>query len=483
MCENPDESKSKTPKRMWKPVAYKAGTGPPAKNVKGVETDINPFGASPPPKDQEVVGHPGVLQHMSEMKRGRLRGVAVDLSGDQKELLRCDFLEALELMNDAFVCRESEMWKVLEASRYANFNKSYGTCDVGVAVKLLIPEWLARNVEEMELQCWSVEPIKHNEGTCDLTTKFLVRPPRDQSKAGTLQAPTKSPPTSSSSASAVSGSSGASSRNASPLHTSAIPEPLARPPVSQNLQEAARRAAEVEAERKRKTALMLPPMPPLKSAGKEVAAPANMRQGDGASAVKSPAAAVAVAGKKTAGEEGPRKTVVQHIEDEAERVEAQAAIQLVKEVLKEERKEKLKADLAKLQQELLSYDEPEEDEVVSESEDEEDDEVWTPVQLLAERKLILGWHEKQRGSGSHTPATRGDPDFDQQKYALMKRHRKTKYDEKDGTKRFGRVPRSVEQGDELFSSVVLNCLTCQRQASERRHHCCLLRRADTWHFQ
>ena len=60
------------------------------------------------------------------------------------------------------------MWKAIEASRYSFFNRSYGLADVNVAVKLLIPKWLALDTEQMVEQCWSVEAVRHYDGTSTL---------------------------------------------------------------------------------------------------------------------------------------------------------------------------------------------------------------------------------------------------------------------------------------------------------------------------
>ncbi len=60
------------------------------------------------------------------------------------------------------------MWKAIEASRYAFFNRSYGLADVNVAVKLLIPKWLALDTKQMVEQCWSVEAVRHYDGTSTL---------------------------------------------------------------------------------------------------------------------------------------------------------------------------------------------------------------------------------------------------------------------------------------------------------------------------
>ena len=57
------------------------------------------------------------------------------------------------------------MWKAIEASRYSFFNRSYGLADVNVAVKLLIPKWLALDTKQMVEQCWSVEAVRHYDGT------------------------------------------------------------------------------------------------------------------------------------------------------------------------------------------------------------------------------------------------------------------------------------------------------------------------------
>jgi len=127
-------------KRTWRPVIYKPGQAPYQPNVEGVCTESNPFGAAPQPKEKAYVLHPGVGVHLICMGKGRIRGLASDLSADQKTLLKNDFIEALELWDDTALVTEIDIWKAVEASRYAFFNRSYGLADVNVAVKLLIPK-------------------------------------------------------------------------------------------------------------------------------------------------------------------------------------------------------------------------------------------------------------------------------------------------------------------------------------------------------
>ena len=147
---------------------------------------------SPQLKDQAHALLPGVNEHLMTIPKGRLRGLGLDLSQDQKALIQNDFIEALEIWNEAAFTTEMEMWKSLEASRYAVYNQTYGLADVNDAVKLLIPQWLAADSKELEKVCWSVEAIRHHDGTHDVATKFNMRPARDKS-GRTISVPTAAP--------------------------------------------------------------------------------------------------------------------------------------------------------------------------------------------------------------------------------------------------------------------------------------------------
>ena len=82
---------------------------------------------SPQLKDQAHALLPGVNEHLMTIPKGRLRGLGLDLSQDQKALIQNDFIEALEIWNEAAFTTEMEMWKSLEASRYAVYNQTYQT--------------------------------------------------------------------------------------------------------------------------------------------------------------------------------------------------------------------------------------------------------------------------------------------------------------------------------------------------------------------
>ena len=284
--EDPYASDLQTIKRTWRPVIYKPGQAPTQPNVEGECTESNPFGAAPQPKDKAYVLHPGVGTHLICMGKGRIRGLASDLSADQKTLLKNDVIEALELWDDIALVTEIDMWKAIEASRYAFFNRSYGLADVNVAVKLLIPKWLALDTDQMVEQCWSVEAVRHYDGTSDIATKFLVKEPRNKTSL-TISAPTKSPPSAP--------ASGSTSKDLSPLSQSrdlsphpqernafavdllakakvtntpappaAVPKPAGMSLVENTRITLQFDAAAAEKERRSVIARMLPPMPPPK---------------------------------------------------------------------------------------------------------------------------------------------------------------------------------------------------------------------------
>ena len=55
-----------------------------------------------------------------------------------------------------------EMWKALDASRYALCNPIQNRVDVNVAVKLLIPERLAED-PQLPLHCWTIESVEQTD--------------------------------------------------------------------------------------------------------------------------------------------------------------------------------------------------------------------------------------------------------------------------------------------------------------------------------
>ena len=467
-------------KRTWRPVTYKSGQEAPPTNVEGVCTASNPFGAAPLPKDKAYVLHPGVGVHLIQMTKGRIRGLASDLSTDQKTLLRNDFLEALELWDDAALVTEIDMWKAIEASRYATFNRSYGLADVNVAVKLLIPKWLALDAVQLMEQCWSVEAVRHFDGTSDIATKFLVKETRNKT-ATTIAAPTKSPPTAPGSVGSGSGkdlSPLSQSRNLSPSPQKQTPridatvpdllgekQQRAAPPASSaavpkptasgmSLTENTRLtlqfdAASAEKERRAVIAMMLPPMPMALSAKPKTAIPIT--------APVVPIVATTI------------KTVVVREADKQKDLEKEQ-LKLGIKASKVQAKIELEEKIRKLEAEKLQLDAPGDSDNPSSSDESviSSDEEWDEEKVALVQSQILYWHEKQRAANAHTSAVPGDPDHDAQKLHLLIRHLKTDYEQKDGRKRKGKIPVISNQADELLARVIANCGSCKRQAQDRK---------------
>ena len=511
-------------KRTWRPVVYKLGQEAPEPNVEGVCTASNPFGAAPQPKDKVYVLHNGVGAHLITMGKGRIRGLASDLSTDQKTLLKNDFIEALELWDDIALVTEIEMWKAIEASRYAFFNKSYGLADVNVAVKLLIPKWLALDAEQLMEQCWSVEAVRHFDGTSDIATKFLVKEPRTKT-ASAISAPTKSP-------SSGSGSGRGSCSDLSPLSRSRNRSPSPQKQVMENqttridaevtglLEKAAANAAEgvgktlkpassaavrtltapaktkqtemslaentrlthqfdttsAERERRAMIAMMLPPMPLSKPVMMpSTALPSKPKAAGPISPVSTAVKPVEAETKRDKQQiahlqSNKNKTVVPRAagtEEDLDKEQLKAAIQASKFQTKVELEERIR----KLVAEKLKLDEPEEAEdsdEASEPSESDSEEEWDAAKFSLVQSQILSWHEKQRARDAHTSASLGDPDFDGMKLHLLLKHVDTTYEQGKKGKRKGQIPRGPKQADELFTRVIGNCGTCKRQAQDRK---------------
>ena len=510
-CEQPNGpggyyTPSAPVKRTWRPVVYKPGQGPTEPIVGGECTELNPFGAEPLAKDQVFVLHPGVMKHMLQLKRGRIRSLASDLSTDQKTLLRNDFVEALSLWEPTSVATEMEMWKSMEASRYALFNKSYGLADVNVAVKLLIPQWLTfdKHTGDMEDVCWSVKAVHHFDGTTDLGTKFDIIEARSPKNAQAIPVPTKSPSLSSSSS--VSESPGTPegrptlgvvgivrerdkieidllNKHANhPTFGEQPPAVAARRALDAQVlkavagveEKAAKQRAAVAAERERvalasarekeierekrdKAFRMLPPMPPVKC----------VISLSGQVQTKTPTLPTTTQTKNSS-PVSKTTSVVKPVVSAEEDLELKEAIRQSKAQNKIDLDERIR----KLQEEKSKLDELEEPEDSSDSSSEaserSSDEEWDEKKILLVQGQILSWHEKQRATNSHTSAVPGDPDFDAQKLHLLIRHLETDYEQKEGGKRKGKMPVVPKQADELLSRVIANCGGCKRQAQDRK---------------
>ena len=156
--------------RLWRGVRYAEGRAPRIPNVRGVATDDNPYGAGPAEKIHPHVVHPGVDKHMKwmveEKKEGRLTVFKTTLNTDECRLLKMDFTEAFDNWGETFSISDAEMWKALEASRYAGFNPTYSRVDVNAAVKLLIPTWISKDFCEL-LTTFSVKAREHGGGGAD----------------------------------------------------------------------------------------------------------------------------------------------------------------------------------------------------------------------------------------------------------------------------------------------------------------------------
>jgi len=165
--------------RIWRGVEYAHGRVPSAPNVEGVITPENPYGAAPPKKDRELVVHPAVDAHMQQQKEGRKKGLKTLLSEPQCRLLEADFREALEEWDERSHAGDMEMWRALEASRYAVLNPDHDQvrADVNAAVKLLIPLRLVQSGPlSVKQKSWSVAAEKHEEGGEVYCCRFKIIP-------------------------------------------------------------------------------------------------------------------------------------------------------------------------------------------------------------------------------------------------------------------------------------------------------------------
>ena len=133
--------------------------------------------------------HPEIETHMKNINRlSPLRGT---LSIKQVDLLRDEFLQALDFWEGSWSCSSKEMWKVLEASRYFHGNPEYGTADVDEACKLLIPLELVENSEKRLKTCWTGAAVEHREphGVVSRTRFCLVPATIPQSPKNTKANP------------------------------------------------------------------------------------------------------------------------------------------------------------------------------------------------------------------------------------------------------------------------------------------------------
>jgi hypothetical protein len=429
--------------------------------VEGICTANNPFGLGPPPtplKDQAHVFHPGVNEHLMTITKGRLRGLGLDLSLDQKALIQNGFVEALGIWNEAAYTTEREMWKSLEASRYGIYNQTYGLADVNVTVKLLIPLWLAADSKELEKMCWSVEAIWHHDGTHDVATKFNMRPARDKT-GRTISVQTAAPesPKSQSTPVAVVAVTADPDRLKSSAKPSApvtlnVSAPAFHMPPPAPVVKALAFVTTVTPAPVVKALTTVTPAPAVGGAVRALAGPADP-----------PSPSPSTAAPKT-GCHSVLMTAADVTVAKAERAAKQLEIETANVQVCDEialKIQELNAELKRRRDDVVTVSDGS-----SESDDSSDDGDWDDAKLLEVRKQILVWHEKQSRT-NHSASAPGDSDVDRFKYDLLMKHLKTLYKQPDGSQKKGQIPSDPEQADALLSSVIVNCPACKGLCADR----------------